>query len=215
MIIVEAILSVSALMRGRAAQSAARSVVRTFKRCRAACMAWQREWRAIAELSSMSDRDLRDIGVNRCEILGAVRGDTARERASVSNAMPGSFAVSRPGESGIPQAMAESRRTVPRQRSDSVRASTTFRHGNIEHDVCHRSISAVAAQIRDYLAALERGHRTIASSPTQGTTDHDDRLTETLVFRINEVELCERVSPTAGRAKGRGCGFAPASTTCT
>jgi uncharacterized protein YjiS (DUF1127 family) len=167
MIIVEAILSVSALMRGRAAQSAARSVVRTFKRCWAACMAWQREWRAIAELSSMSDRDLRDIGVNRCEILGAVRGDTARERASVSNAMPGSFAVSRPGESGIPQAMAESPRTVPRQRSDSVRASTTFRHGNIEHDVCHRSISAVAAQIRDYLAALERGHRTIASSPTR------------------------------------------------
>jgi uncharacterized protein YjiS (DUF1127 family) len=83
MIIVEAILNVSALMRGRAAQFAARSVVRTFKRCWTACMAWQRERRAIAELSSMSDRDLRDIGVNRCEILGAVRGDTARERASV------------------------------------------------------------------------------------------------------------------------------------
>ena len=167
MIIVEAILSASALLRGRAVQSAARSVARTFKRCWAACMAWHRERRAIAELSSMSDRDLRDIGVNRCEILRAVRGDTARERTSVSNAMPGSFAISWPGESGIPQAMAESPRTVPRQRSDSVRASTTFRHGNIEHDVCHRSMSAVAAQIRDYMAALERGHRTVASSPTR------------------------------------------------
>ena len=100
-------------------------------------------------------------------ILGAVPGDTARERASVSNAMPGSFAISRPGESGTPQAMVESPRIVPLQRSDSVRVSTTLRHGNIEHDVCHRSISAVAAQIRDYLAALERGHRTVASSPTR------------------------------------------------
>jgi uncharacterized protein YjiS (DUF1127 family) len=170
MIIVEAILSASTLLRGSAAQFAARSVVRTFKRCWAVCMAWHREQRAIAELSSMSDRDLRDIGVNRCEILRAVRGDTARERASVSNAMPGSFAISRPGESGIPQAMAESPRSVPRQRSYSVRASMIFRHVNIEHDVCHRSISAVAVQIRDYLAALERGHRTIASSPTR-----DDR----------------------------------------
>ena len=167
MIIVEAILSASALLRGRAAQSAGRSVVRTFKRCWAACMAWHRERRAIAELSSMSDRELKDIGVNRCEILRAVRGDKARERLSVFDAMPGSFAISRPGESGIPQAMVESPRIVPLQRSDSVRVSTTLRHGNIEHDVCHRSISAVAAQIRDYLAALERGHRTVASSPTR------------------------------------------------
>jgi len=141
--------------------------VRTFKRCWAVCMAWHRERRAIAELSSMSDHDLRDIGVNRCGILRAVRGDTSLERASVSNAMPGSFAISRPGESGIPQTMAESPRTVPPQRSASVRASTTFGHGNIEHDVCYRSISTVAAQILDYLAGLERGHGTIASSPTR------------------------------------------------
>ena len=67
MILVEAILSASALLHGRAAQSAARSVVRTFKRCWAACMAWRRERAAIIELSSMSDRELRDIGVNRCE----------------------------------------------------------------------------------------------------------------------------------------------------
>jgi uncharacterized protein YjiS (DUF1127 family) len=36
----------------------------------------------MAELSSMSDRDLRDIGINRCEILRAARGDTARGRTS-------------------------------------------------------------------------------------------------------------------------------------
>lgn len=92
MIIMEAILSASALLHGRAAQSVGRSVVRTFKRWRAAYTAWHREQRAMAELLSMSDRDLRDIGIDRCEILRAVRGDTAR---SVYDAMPISFAISR------------------------------------------------------------------------------------------------------------------------
>jgi uncharacterized protein YjiS (DUF1127 family) len=32
----------------------------------------------MAELLSTSDRDLGDIGIDRCEILRAVRGDTAR-----------------------------------------------------------------------------------------------------------------------------------------
>jgi uncharacterized protein YjiS (DUF1127 family) len=68
MIIMEAILSASALLYGRAAQSLDRSVVRTFKRWEAAYTAWRREQRAMAELLSMSDRDLRDIGINRCEI---------------------------------------------------------------------------------------------------------------------------------------------------
>jgi uncharacterized protein YjiS (DUF1127 family) len=72
-------------------------VVRTFKRWRAAYTAWHREHRATAELLSMSDRDLRDIGISRCEIPGAVRG----ERTSVHDAMPISFAISRPGESRI------------------------------------------------------------------------------------------------------------------
>jgi uncharacterized protein YjiS (DUF1127 family) len=76
MIIMEAILSALALLH-KAAQSVGRSVVRTFKRWRAAYTAWHRERQAIAELSSMSDSDLRDIGINRCEILRSVRGDTA------------------------------------------------------------------------------------------------------------------------------------------
>jgi uncharacterized protein YjiS (DUF1127 family) len=67
MIVVEAILSASALLHGGAAQSVGRSVVGAFKRWRAAYTAWHRERRAMAELLSMSDRDLRDIGINRCE----------------------------------------------------------------------------------------------------------------------------------------------------
>ena len=50
---------------------------------------------------------------------------------------------------------------------------------------------------------LLRGATALLRRHRQGTTDHDDRLTETLVFfRINEVELCGRVSPTAGAREG-------------
>jgi uncharacterized protein YjiS (DUF1127 family) len=95
MIIMEAILSASALLDGRAAQSVGQSVVRTFKRWRAAYTAWHRERRAVAQLLSMSDRDLRDIGISRCEILRAVRGDTARERTSLYHAIPDQSAYSK------------------------------------------------------------------------------------------------------------------------
>jgi uncharacterized protein YjiS (DUF1127 family) len=78
MIIMAASLSASALLHGGAAQFVGRSVVRRFKRWRAVYAAWRRERQAVAELVSMSDRDLRDIGIDRCEILRAVRGDTAR-----------------------------------------------------------------------------------------------------------------------------------------
>jgi len=88
MITMQTISSASAPLRGRAAQSVRGSVLRTFKRWWAAYMARRIEQRAIAELLSMSDRDLRDIGINRCEILRAVRGDTARERISLYGAMP-------------------------------------------------------------------------------------------------------------------------------
>ena len=93
MIIMEAIWSASALLHGRAPQFVGQSVVRTFKRWRAAYTAWQRERRAMAELLSMSDRDLKDIGLNRCEILHAVRGATAREHNTVYGAIPISFAT--------------------------------------------------------------------------------------------------------------------------
>ena len=82
------ILTAPPLLHGRAAQSVDRPVLQTFKRWCAAFVAWRNEQRAIAELSSMSDHDLRDIGINRCEILRAVRGDTARERISLYDATP-------------------------------------------------------------------------------------------------------------------------------
>ena len=100
MIIMEAILSASALLHDRAAQSVGRSVLRMFKRWSTAYTAWRIERRAIAQLLSMTDRDLKDIRINRCEILRAVRGDTARERNTVYGAIPISFALSRPSERG-------------------------------------------------------------------------------------------------------------------
>jgi len=93
MIIMQAILSASALLHGRAVQSVGRSVLRTFKRWSAAYTAWRIERLAIAELLSMIDRDLKDIGLNRCEILHAVRGATAREHNTVYGAIPISFAT--------------------------------------------------------------------------------------------------------------------------
>jgi len=88
MTVIGTISSASTRLRGGAAQSVSQSMVRILQRCWAAFATWRREQRAIAELLSMSDRDLRDIGVNRCDILGAVRCDTARERFSVYGAMP-------------------------------------------------------------------------------------------------------------------------------
>ena len=93
---IETILSASARLHGRATQSVSRSVVRVLQRWWAAYTAWRLDRRAIADLLSMSDRDLRDIGINRCEILRAVRGDTARERVSMYDAMPIACAISRP-----------------------------------------------------------------------------------------------------------------------
>jgi len=88
MITIKTNLSVPPLLHGRAAQSVDRPVLQTFKRWWAAYVASRNEQRVIAELLSMSDRDLRDFGINRREILRAVRGDTAREGISLYDAMP-------------------------------------------------------------------------------------------------------------------------------
>jgi uncharacterized protein YjiS (DUF1127 family) len=45
-----------------------------------AYMAWRIERAAIATLSSMSDRALKDIGLTRSEIMTAVRGEGPRDR---------------------------------------------------------------------------------------------------------------------------------------
>ena len=66
---------------GIAGQSWARELVATLKGWWVAYMTWRIEQAAIARLWSMSDRELKDIGLTRSEITGAVRGEAARDRA--------------------------------------------------------------------------------------------------------------------------------------
>jgi uncharacterized protein YjiS (DUF1127 family) len=49
-------------------------------RCWQAFLKWRREQAAIAVLATMSDRDLRDIGLNRSEIAFAVKGELVHVR---------------------------------------------------------------------------------------------------------------------------------------
>ena len=58
-------------------------ISRLIRRCWQALQRWEVEQAAIAQLSAMSDRELRDIGLNRSEIGFAVKGElTHRRRAS-------------------------------------------------------------------------------------------------------------------------------------
>jgi uncharacterized protein YjiS (DUF1127 family) len=63
----------------------ARKLVDTLERWLAVYMTWRLEQAAIAALSAMSDRDLKDMGLHRSEIPAAVRGqnDAAPGRASI------------------------------------------------------------------------------------------------------------------------------------
>ena len=51
------------------------------KRWGVAYLTWRLQQTAIAQLEALSDRDLKDIGVRRCEIESAVKGGLKRERA--------------------------------------------------------------------------------------------------------------------------------------
>ena len=64
-----------------AGQSWVRELVATLERWWAAYMTWRIEQAAIAQLWSMNDRELKDIGLTRSEITSAVRGEAARDRA--------------------------------------------------------------------------------------------------------------------------------------
>ena len=55
----------------------------TFERWWVAYLTWQLERAAIAHLSRLSDRELKDIGLHRSQILAAVRGDATSIRMSV------------------------------------------------------------------------------------------------------------------------------------
>jgi uncharacterized protein YjiS (DUF1127 family) len=54
----------------------------TFERWWVAYLTWQLE-RAIAHLSMLSDRELKDIGIHRSQIPAAVRDDATSLRMSV------------------------------------------------------------------------------------------------------------------------------------
>jgi uncharacterized protein YjiS (DUF1127 family) len=48
-----------------------------------AYLAWRLEREAALQLEALSDRELQDMGLRRCEIEGAVKGGLNRERAFV------------------------------------------------------------------------------------------------------------------------------------
>jgi len=75
------VCSAPAMPRGIVGQSWVRELVASLKGWWASYQTWRAEQAAIAELWSMSDRELRDIGLTRSEITGAVQGEAARDRA--------------------------------------------------------------------------------------------------------------------------------------
>jgi uncharacterized protein YjiS (DUF1127 family) len=72
-----------ALPRGAAGQSLAGRIAAAAKRWWLAYMIWRIERTAADQLWSMSDRALWDMGLTRTDILRAVKGELARERASL------------------------------------------------------------------------------------------------------------------------------------
>ncbi len=78
------ISSAPAAPQGMAAQSWGKPAA-TLKRWWMVYITWRIEHAAIAQLWSMSDRELKDIGLTRSEITGAVRGEAARSHASGRN----------------------------------------------------------------------------------------------------------------------------------
>ena len=65
-----------------APSSWARGILATAKQAWVAYMSWRIERAAIDQLSAMSDRQLKDIGLTRCEIVAAARGFTLPSRRS-------------------------------------------------------------------------------------------------------------------------------------
>jgi uncharacterized protein YjiS (DUF1127 family) len=65
---------------GMAGQSWASGLATTLERWWVAYLTWRLEQAAIAQLWSMSDRELKDIRITRSEITGAVKGEAARDR---------------------------------------------------------------------------------------------------------------------------------------
>jgi uncharacterized protein YjiS (DUF1127 family) len=79
--VMSAILSAPVAVQGIAGQSWSRGLTAALQRWWLAYITWRIEQAAIRELWSLSDRGLKDIGLSRSGIAGAVR-EAARERAS-------------------------------------------------------------------------------------------------------------------------------------
>jgi uncharacterized protein YjiS (DUF1127 family) len=62
-------------------QSGTDGLIATAKRWWLAYIVWRMERAATGRLWSMTDRELKDIGLTRMEIVSAVRGELARARA--------------------------------------------------------------------------------------------------------------------------------------
>jgi uncharacterized protein YjiS (DUF1127 family) len=78
-----------------APSSWARGILATAKRTWVAYMTWRIERAAIDQLSAMSDRQLKDIGLTRGEIVAAARGFTLPSRWSRQDKSTGSTSAAR------------------------------------------------------------------------------------------------------------------------
>jgi uncharacterized protein YjiS (DUF1127 family) len=79
--IMHTISSAPAAAQGTVGHSWGSELAATVKRWWLAYITWRLQQAAIAMLCSMSDRELRDIGLTRCDIARAVRSEMASERA--------------------------------------------------------------------------------------------------------------------------------------
>jgi uncharacterized protein YjiS (DUF1127 family) len=73
--------SATTATQGMSRQSRIGGLLATLQRWWVAYINWRLEQAAIARLCSMSERELRDIGVSRCEITRAVMVGTEFDRA--------------------------------------------------------------------------------------------------------------------------------------
>ena len=81
MTIMSTISGAHATARFKARQSRADRLAAAVGRMWTAYITWRLEQAVINQLGSMSDRDLKDIGLTRSEIVSAVKGDLRRGRA--------------------------------------------------------------------------------------------------------------------------------------
>ena len=74
------IFSATAAAQGIPGRSFVNGTAATLNRWWAAYLTWRLERATINTLSSLNDRELKDIGLDRSEIMRAVKGRVARER---------------------------------------------------------------------------------------------------------------------------------------